>query len=239
MKDKPKYFNFPITLLNGIFEDKVRVLDDIIYFALYAHSLKMDADELYNNTELSKFKSASEYYGVTLGGNEQSIKSKLKQGKQLSDSIPKKSPRVGVNIQIWWDFYKNDKSEFDIASLCAFLALKSILGEKPYCKTNNLYLWSRMTGNGKSIKDISELPEVVQKYANEYQTVKLKTALRNGWGLITYSRYTRGFYVSFKLNLPALVMEAEKRRKSTKEKQYRQREKDVVRLVLQTLNNTL
>ncbi|MDP2888953.1 MAG: hypothetical protein Q8P34_08305, partial [Bacteroidota bacterium] len=105
-------------------------------------------------------------------------------------------------------------------------------------KTNNLYLWARMSGNSKSIKDISELSEAVKKYANEYQTVKLKTALRDSWGLVTYSRYTRGFYVSFTLDLPALVMEAEKRRKSTKEKQYRQHEKEVVRAVLQSINNT-
>lgn len=217
MKDKPEYFNFPVTLLNGLFEDKIKVLNDILYFALYAHSLKMDAEELYNNSELSKFKSAAKYYDVNLSGNEQAIKSKFKQGKQLFDSIPTYSPKVGLRIEIFWDFYKNDKSDFDIACLSAFLAIKSILGSKPYCKTDNSYLWARMCGNAKAIKDVSELSEGVKKYANDYQTVKIKTALRDSWGLVTYSRYTRGFYVSFALDLPTLIMEAEKRRKSTKE----------------------
>ena len=54
---------------------------------------------------------------------------------------------------------------------------------------------------------------------------KIKTELRDNWNLITYSRYTRGFYVSFKLDLEQLVYEAEKRRKSTKEKQAQLAEK--------------
>lgn len=233
-----KYFNFPITLLKELFEDKDKVLNDILYVALYSHSLKMDSEELYNNSELNKFKSAAKFYGVVLGGSDQDNKNKLKRGKALFDSIPTASPKVGLNISIFWDYYKNDKSEFDIACLSAFLALKSVLGTKPYCKTENAFLWARMSGNSKAMKDISELSEGVKKYANEYQTVKIKNALRDGWGLVTYSRYTRGFFVSFTLDLPALIMEAETRRKSIKEKQYRQHEKEIVSQVLKQLNNS-
>lgn len=233
-----KYFNFPVTLLKELFEDKQKVLNDILYFALYSHSLKMDAEELYNNSEFNKFKSAAKFYNVDLGGSDQDKKNKLKQGKALFDSIPTDSPKVGLNISIFWDYYKNDKSEFEIACLSAYLAIKSILVTKPYCKTDNSFLWARMSGNSKAMKDISELSYGVKKYANNYQTVKIKTALREGWKLVTYSRYTRGFYVSFTLDLPALILEAETRRKSIKEKQYRQHEKEVVSQVLRTLNNT-
>jgi len=235
---EPKYFNFPVTLLKELFEDKDKVLNDILYFALYSHSLKMDAEELYNNSELIKFKSAAKFYNVDLNGSDQTSKNKLKQGKALFDSLPADSPKVGLNISIFWDYYKNDKDEFDIACLSAFLALKSILGTKPYCKTDNAYLWARMSGNSKAMKDVSELSDGVKKYANNYQTVKIKTALREGWKLVTYSRYTRGFYVSFTLDLPALIMEAEKRRKSTKEMQYKQQEKEIVSQVLKQLNNS-
>lgn len=230
-----KYFNFPIKLLEDIFKDKNTVLENILYYALYSHSLKLDEEDLYSNSEFSKFKSAAKFYSVTLGGGDQDIKLKLRQGKKLFDSIPTDSPKVGLNIKIFWDYYKNDKSDFDIACLAAFLAIKSILGFKPYCRTDNSFLWGRMSGNAKAIKDVSELSEGVKKYANDYQTVKIKNALRDGWELVTYSRYTRGFYVSFTLDLPALIMEAETRRKSTKEKQYKQQEKDIVSQVLTRL----
>ncbi|MDD2307714.1 MAG: hypothetical protein PHP53_23630 [Prolixibacteraceae bacterium] len=227
-----KYFNFPVTLLKELFEDKQKVLNDILYFALYSHSLKMDAEDLYSNSEFNKFTTAAKFYNVDLGGNDQNKKNKLKQGKALFESIPTDTPKVGLNISIFWDYYKNDKSEFEIACLAAFLAIKSILGTKPYCKTDNSFLWARMSGNAKAIKDVNKLSEGVKKYANDYQTVKIKTALREGWKLVTYSRYTRGFYVSFTLDLPALILEAETRRKSTKEKQYRQHEKEIVKQVL-------
>ncbi len=222
--------------MKELFEDKQKVLHDILYFALYSHSLKMDAEDLYSNSEFNKFKSAAKFYNVDLGGGDQTIKYKLKQGKQLFDSIPTGNPKVGLNISIFWDYYKNEKSDFDIACLAAFLALKSILGTKPYCKTDNAYLWARMSGNSNSMKDFSELSEGVKKYANEYQTVKIKNALIEGWKLITYSRYTRGFYVSFTLDLKTLIVEAETRRKTTKEKQYKQHEKEIVKQVLQALN---
>jgi hypothetical protein len=88
----------------------------------------------------------------------------------------------------------------------------------------NKYWLSRMDGNPKTIKDFSELSPEIEKFSSEYQTKKIKRALRNGWGLVTYSRYCRGFYVSFKIPLMELILEAEKRRISTKEKQYKAHE---------------
>ena len=232
-----KYFNGPIQIINGIFEDKEKVLCDFLYYALYAHSLKLE-DEIYNNSEFNRFMSAAKWYGVNLNANDKINKEKCKRGKELFDSIPANSPKVGLNISIFWDYFKNEKSDFDIACLVAFLAIKSILGTKPYCKTNNAFLWARMSGNSKAMIEYTELSGRVRHYANEYQTVKIKNALRESWGLVTYSRYTRGFYVSFSLDLKVLIMEAEKKRKSTKENQYKQHEKEILKAVLQSLNNT-
>lgn len=229
-----KYFNFPVQILKGIFEDKQKVLDGLLYYALYAHSLKLDGDNYYNNNpEFSKFLASAKWYNVTGLDN-----AKFTTAKKLYNSIPANSPKTGLNKDIFWDFYQNEKSDFDIACLSAFLAIRSILGTKPYCLTTNAYLWARMSGNNKSMKEYSELSGRVRHYAKEYQTVKIKKALREGWGLVTYSRYTRGFFVSFTLDLKALITEAETRRKSIKEKQYRQIEKDTVKQVLQSLNIT-
>jgi len=225
-----QYFNFPVKVLEGIFDDKQKVLSDALDYFLYSHSLKLELDA----TKIDLFKSSAKYFNVNLGNVSQSFK----RGKELFDSIPADSPKVGLNTSIYWDFYKNHKSDFEIACLTAFLAIKSIIGTKPYCKMNNAYLWARMSGNSKAMKEVSELSDDVKRYANEYQTVKIKNALREDWNLVTYSRYTRGFYVSFTLKLPELIMEAEKRRKSTKESQYRQHEREIVSQVLKELNNS-
>lgn len=229
-----KYFNFPIQLLEEIFRRKESVLSDVLNFALYSHTLKLNDENMYNNSEYLKFVAAAKWYYV-----DNITKSDFERGKKLFNSIPTDSPKVGLNIAIFWDFYKNEKSDFDIACLSAFLAIKSILGMKPYCKMNNSFLLARMSGKAKAIKDQSELPPEFLKYASEYQTVKIKKVLSESWGLITYSRYTRGFFVSFTLDYPALVMEAEKRRKSTKEKQQQQYKKDVLKQVLEKLNKPL
>jgi hypothetical protein len=145
---------------------------------------------------------------------------------------------VGINRDAFFDFYKSYKDEFERACLLAFLALKSIVGNKAYIKLDNLYLLSRMDGKPRATSSIAELSNEVSKYANDYQMRKIKFELSQSWGLTTYSRYTRGFYVSFTLSLEELVFEAEKRRKSLKEKQARQRECNAVQAALNRLNSS-
>ncbi|MBC7525911.1 MAG: hypothetical protein H7239_15930 [Flavobacterium sp.] len=224
-----KYFNFPIQLLEGFMIDSKKVLTDISNYSIYENSLKLE-----HGTELPKIKASASFYGLSLG----SIKGTLDNGKLLYNSIPTTSPKVGLNLTIFWDFYNNDKTEFDKICLLAFLSIKSLIGTKPYYKATNLYLWARMDGKIKAIVEVSELSVEVRKFANEYQTTKIKTALRNSWGLIHYARHTRGFYVSFKFTLKQLITEAEKCRISTKEKQYKEQEKLVLKEVLEQLKTT-
>ena len=224
-----KYFNFPIQLLEGFMVNSNNVLNNISNYAIYENSLKLE-----HGTALQKIKDSASFYGMKLG----SVKNTLDNGKLLYDSLPTTSPKTGLSLSIFWDFYKNDKTEFDKVCLLAFLGIKSIIGRKPYCKTTNLYLWARMDGKPKAIDWTSELSDEVKKYANEYQTKKIKTALRNSWGLVHYARYTYGFYVSFILDLKQLITEAEKRRISTKEKQHKEHEKQLLKEVLEQLKTT-
>ncbi|ELV7523934.1 hypothetical protein QMU91_000102 [Flavobacterium psychrophilum] len=226
---KEKYLNFPIQLLVGFMIDSKKVLYDISVYAVYENSLKLEL-----GTDLEKIKTSASFYNMTLGSD----KNTFDKGKTLYNSIPTNSPKVGLSISMFWDFYKNDKSEFDKICFLAFLSIKSILGAKSYCKTTNAYLWARMDGKTSTIIEVSELSNEIIKYANEYQTKKIKTALRNNWGLVTYARYTRGFYISFKITLKQLMLEAEKRRESTKEKQYKEQEKELLKEVLEQLKTT-
>ena len=224
-----KYFNFPIQLLEGFMIDSENAIMNIKDYAVYENSLKLE-----QGTDLQKIKASASFYNMELG----SVKNTLDNGKLLYNSIPTTSPKVGLNLTIWWDFYKNDKTEFDKICFLAFLSIKSLIGAKPYYKATNFYLWSRMDGKIKSIVEVSALSVEVRKFANEYQTTKIKTALRNSWGLIHYARYTRGFYVSFKFTLKQLILEAEKCRISTKEKQYKEQEKEALKEVLEQLKST-
>ncbi|SDB33674.1 hypothetical protein SAMN03097699_0774 [Flavobacteriaceae bacterium MAR_2010_188] len=206
-----KYFNFPIQLLDGFMENPKQCLLNILDFALYANSLKLE----FSYTDLDAFKASCKHYNV----KKSHYQNGLNNGKELYETCPSNSPKVGLDLNIFWDFFKNEKTDFEKATFLGYMAIRSILQDKPYCKITNLYWLSRMDGLAKTTKSKDKLSSSIKKYANEYQTRKIKAALCDGWSLQTYSRYTRGFYVSFKLSLEDLVYHAEKRRKSTKEKQ--------------------
>jgi len=229
MKDS-KYFNFPIQLIQGLFENKIKTLNDIMNYAIYAYTLKLNEVD-----KMVKLNCALNYYGVEFHGTTDK-KKRLVKGEELYKSL-QSPPKVGLSLPVFWDFYDNEKNDFDLACLAAFLAIKSILGTKSYCKITNTFLWSRMSGRAKAIDNYWMLNESVIKYANEYQTVKIKRALRDSWGLVNYGHYTRGFYVSFTLSLDALVFEVEKRRKTTKDKIYKQAEKEAISKALERLRN--
>lgn len=224
-ESKEKYFNVPVQLFAGFMEDSEKCLKNVFDYSVYIHSTDLTGNEK------ERFKASCEWYEVNAGNTEQSIQN----GKQLTRETPDNSPKVGLKLSTFWDYYKNEKTDFEKLCLLGFLGIKSILQNKAYCKIDNKFWLSRMDGKAKSASELWELSESIKKYSNEYQTVKIKTELRNNWGLTTYSRHTRGFYVSFSLTLEQLVYEAEKRRKSTIDKQNREREKEAIKAALKKL----
>ncbi|SDF23458.1 hypothetical protein SAMN05421636_1251 [Pricia antarctica] len=203
------------------------VLRDIRNYSLYSMT------RLYEHGNKSeKIASAKKFFGCIGGDNITTFK----EGKKIFKMVPDGSPMVGLNIEIYLDYFENEKNDFEKACLLGFLAIKSILQNKPYCKIDNKFWLSRMDGKPKAVTSISELSRCIRDFSNHYQTRKIKKELRNGWYLITYSHYTRGFYVSFRLNLVQLVYEAEKRRKSTKQKQYKESEKKARLIALNKLH---
>lgn len=222
-----RYFNFPIQLLHQYFDNPKRVLNNMLDYALYVQTLEYE----YDNGIESLMSSAIKYFGVIVPGKIGAYEN----GEELYNSIPERCPKVGISKSIFFDYYKNDKSDFQHACLLGFLAVKSILQNKAYCKMDNKFWLSRMDGMAHSVGNISELSPAIKKFANEYQTRKIKTELRDNWNLVTYSRYTRGFYVSFKMTLEELIYEAEKKRKSTLEKQAKFEEKIALERVLKRL----
>jgi hypothetical protein len=220
-----RYYNFPIVLLEEFMVADLRVFKNIHAYATYVQALTYCEKEGFDwvvNEDVEKAVTLSDsYFGVKTGDKLNTFET----GKELFESIPLKTPKVGLSIDMFLDYYGNDKDDFQKVSLLGFLAIKSILQKKAYCKITNNYWLSRMDGKAKSIEDFSQLSSSIKKYANEYQTKKIKSELRDYWNLVTYARYTRGFYVSLRLNLEQLVYEAEKRRRSAKEKQAKSAQK--------------
>ncbi len=220
-----RYFNFPVVLLQDFMDNSKTSLKNILYYSLYSHSLRLDYGD-----EMERFRNAVEYYDVPV----KNIDDEFFFAQELYDFTPANTPIVGLNTDIFWRFFLNKKTDFEKICLLGFLAIKSILGEKSYCKIDNRFWLSRMAGLPKSC-DIDFLPDVFQKYSSEYMTKKIKNELKDNWGLKSYSRYTRGFYVSFDMTLENLVRTAEAKRKASKEKQKRLEEKELVQKVLQEL----
>ncbi len=209
MKDKDTYFNFPICFIDGIFENKIKVLDNIFDYSVYAKAVSLD-----NGSIKDKINSALKYFEATANATRV-----LENGKKLFTNTPAKSPKASIKKDLWFDFYKNDKTDFELAVLCGFCAIRSILLFKPYCKVTDNYLLVRMAGKA-TVKEIEDLPEPLKKYNNRYHLDKVKKELSRNWKLKMYGKHTRGFYVSFDLELTDLIFEAEKKRKKYIEKNY-------------------
>jgi len=225
--DDKRYFNVPVQLLQGFMSNTRKCQQDIFDYAIYNHAF----NHISEGKELTRIRAALNYYGVK-AGNENAT---LSNGEDLFNSIPEDSPKVGINKDVYFDFYKNEKTDFVKACFLAFLALKSIINKKAYCRITNAYLWARMDGKTHSVDNIEDLSPDIQRFANEYQMRKIKTELRNNWKLVYYGRYTRGCYYSFTLQLDELVFQAEKKRKSTIDKMYKDQERQAVYRAMERL----
>jgi len=222
---KGEYLNIPVQLLQGAFKDIRETMSNIMDYAGYVHASKLHGDQT------KKMIDAGNYFGITWGN---AIRC-YKNGETLYNSLPKNSPMTGINKDVLFDFYKNYKTPDEIAVLLAFLAIKSIIGVKPYSKVTNVYLLSRMAGNAS----IEELPEPLVQYATRRKMDKIKSELQLNWNVNIYSTHTRGWYVSIdnRFEMNKLALEAEKRRKSTTVKQLKQRKDEARRLALDKLIN--
>lgn len=224
-----RYCNFPIQLLQGFLRDSEKCLEDVMIYAIYAHSTKLELGD-----EVKTIESAAKYLGIEI---EDAVEV-FHKGQALHEKLPKKSPHVGLRIPILFDFYHSKKSEFEKLSLLAFLSIKSILGDKAYCKMVNLFWFSRMDGKIKSVQGYHELSSELQKYGKEYWTRKIKIHLTTYWGLKTYALHTRGFYVTFKLDKESLIFEVEKRRLSYLQKKEAMETKETLKKVLEKLKGS-
>ena len=224
-----RYLNFPVVLLDSFLTDTNEVLSNIVAYACYRMIPTFGT-----LNEYDAMSQTMDYFGLTITD----VQMFIDRGGALYNSIDLNSPMVGLNCSTFFQYRNNFKTEFEKVCLLAHLGLRSILQNKPYCKITNIYLLSRMDGKSKAVESFNELSEALQKYCNNYQIRKFKAELVDSWSLKTYSYKTRGFYVSYKLDLNKLVFEAEKRRKKYKDKKRKNDIKEAVKLANLKLANS-
>ena len=206
---KAEYINIPIQLLSGFLEDSRSSIRNIYYYSLYAAFIKIAI-----GSTKERYREACQW----LNFQELDREENLQRGKILYDRF-KQAPMTGIERKLYSEYTRPEKSDFEKACFLAYHAMKSIVGNKNFQKADNKLLWARMDGQVKTIRDITELSEPVRFFTQEYQTLKIKRELQENWGLVYYAQQTRGFYVSFRLDLKALIVEAMKRKRKSVEKQ--------------------
>lgn len=226
-----RYLNFPIALMKNVKTNSERneFLSCVLYYHLAKHCLKIEDCNMFDETEDQRFKRSAGFYNITMNGD---VKNRRVEGEKLLKKYEKENVYSGINTKVFWDFYNQDKTEFEWNCLFAYLGLKSIIGNKDFAKSNNNHLLARMSGFSKA----DEVTEYNFSFSR-YQFDKIKTELQYNWYLNYYATYTRGFYFSFdnKCNLEKLVFEAEKRKKKNKEEKLKNDKNEARLLALRRL----
>jgi hypothetical protein len=211
---KQNYLTFPIILLKDGLKDIKKCLLNAMYYCLFDSYLRFE-----NEDSDDPLDDALKKLRIDFKDAEKSIN----HGEDIYYSIDQKCPKTSISLKMMNEFYFNKKTEFEVVCFLAFSALKSIIQQQVYKNIKNNYLLSRMSGNSTTSEDIDPL---LKHYASRYQLDKIKKELQLYWGLNYYAVRTRGFYVSFSMELIDLAVIAERKNKSYQLKKLQNEIKD-------------
>ena len=223
-KDEIRYLLFPIELLQE--SDIKKVCDKALDYGIYRKALDFTVE---GETKVipQHIEQSMKYFGLS-GGN---MANMVRSGKILFDSFNHTNPMVSISKDILMQYYKEDKTKFEVLTFRAYCAIRSILGTKPYVKVTNDYLMARMYG----FRNVADFQHNESQVLPRYQLDKIKLELQKDWYLIYYSRQTRGFYVSFTLNLENLIYHAELNRELYKTKELKRTKEEAYQKAMQRL----
>lgn len=148
--------------------------------------------------------------------------------KEVFKAIPEKEPMPHANTKMLFHFLAEPPKENDLIEFAAFIAVKSILGQKVHSKTNKGHILARMIGYS-SIKHIpQELPphlsEIRKKYEQRYHMDKLLVNLQLNWNVLIWSQHVRGMYIGMADKTSLEILE-EKARTSTEKHKLKELQK--------------
>ncbi|MFA6402781.1 MAG: hypothetical protein WCX31_14355 [Salinivirgaceae bacterium] len=162
----------------------------------------------------------------------------IKQGLKLEKSIPSGEPLPMINTKHLFAFRDNNKTEFDLMQFACYVGFRSIIGIKPYSKTNKQMILCRAFGYS-SIKQLpKEPPELYKKYSKRYHIDKIISFLELNWGVLTYSNNMRGIYVANvdKMTIEQLAIIAETKKQTRRLNEIKNKKRDAKEKAIQQLN---
>lgn len=168
----------------------------------------------------------------------------LKEAKKVELMIREKEPFGSITTKMIFEYRDKPKSEFDIIQLCAFIALRSILGKNQSCTTNNNLLIARMLGyfHFQQLKEefMNEHLEIHFKYSKRRQMNKLFIELDTKWNILKYSSQgIRGFNISMKdeMSYQDLAYKSESKKQKVKEQKYKAKKDNAKQAALDRIKN--
>lgn len=229
MSNNKKYLNFPVGMLKNLYNNSESFFSDAFDVGIFLYSKTLSGGEL------ARYKEALSYLGIT----QVNPKKGIETAKEILLSFPSNPPMTGIEKEMLFDYYKNHKEDYSLVCLGAFLGIKSIIGTKPYCKTNKRHIHARMFGY-PSVSDIKfNLTPLEKKYQTRWHMDKVLLELQENWHLKCYSNHQRGMYISLDLNLKELAIISEKNKYKTKRQQLKAQKEKAKTAALRHINATL
>jgi len=95
-----------------------------------------------------------------------------------------------LNKDVLYQFRDHPKTDFELAQLAVYCALKSIQGKRKWAKTNIHHVMTRAFHPGR---DVSE-SDLCAKYSTRRRFDRIKEALQLHWTVKIYAAHIRGFF---------------------------------------------
>jgi hypothetical protein len=214
MDKNRRFLNISIALLRELYIDSRRFANNAFDVGIYIYSRTLEGDEA------KQFKDASSFLNVTNGN--------IQNAKRILSDLPAKYPVVGVDRDMLFNYYRYQKTEFEIICLAAFLAIKSIIGKKPYDKTNKIMIHARMFGYTSPKELPEELTPLQKKYKTRWHMDKILQELQFNWNLKILWNHNRGIYISFDLSLDKLAEIVDKQKRKTRLQELKEEKKRAI-----------
>jgi hypothetical protein len=122
--------------------------------------------------------------------------------QKILEIIPERDPWPMINIELLLKLYE-PQTEYELSQIAGYIGINSILGKKPYWKSNKKLILARMFGYStyEHLRKAELMPgvdELVKKYSNRYHMDKLLTFLELHWNLLIDGKGQRGLWIGNK-----------------------------------------
>ena len=202
-KDGVIYLSFPAALMFGFWkseEEKRKCLDNVLDICAYDVWCKKGRGGRVDKSQFRKL--IEKELEITVHYDYYEDKDIFYRRTQKLREIYDPENYIGlywcISIPMLINFRNNPKTAEERAGLLAYLAIRSIIGKRPFAKTNRFFLTSRMACNCMN-ENGDDLPEEIRKYRKRYHFDKLLRLLLTAYNVAIYSdKSIRGFYVSLK-----------------------------------------